>query len=407
MAYKKNNNKKKSEEAKSDETLDILMGGLENAMGHFIEVMKIQSLFPNHSLNNTLLEWIQAQSRADKGVTFRWMFKGKESWTKLGRTLIEGEEENAIKIYSPNIVKISNKEKLDLDTLKEKDEVYIKGHAFKKIFANGEYGIFALRVESINGEEMSGYLNIAGNIAKNITLNKSFSVRGIVTKYKGFKQLSVSSTDDVNEITLVDSYTKKVLTGFSLVSVYDYSQSEGEEIPNLSICNKITAEDDISKDVIAALDSMVDIPVNKEATDCKGNGYFVTTEGEERIAIKKGLGINHQCKTFAHEYMHYTLHKEKKAKKFDLSKFTTAKVGEYAVEEIIVESVAFIVLNHFGIDVEDYSFEYVLSWSSADLSIIKKVSAIIQKHSNELISEIKEVMGVGENRDIDVEVEVA
>jgi hypothetical protein len=358
MAYKKNYKKKNSKEVKNDEGLNILMGGLENAIGHFMEVMKVQALFPNHSLNNTLLEWIQAQTRVDKGANFRWMFKGKESWAKLGRTLIEGEDVNEIKIYSPKLVNVSSKQKLDLDTLKEKDEVYIKGHVSRKIFAKGDYGIYTLRIESVNGDAMSGYLSIAGNIAKSITVTKSFSVSGIVTKYKGFKQLAVASSDDVDEITLVDSYTKKVLTGFNLVSVFDYSQTEGDEIPNLSICNAITAEDDMSKEVIAALDSMVDIPVNKEATDCKGNGYFVITEGEERIAIKQGLGINHQCKTYTHEYMHYTLHKEKLAKKLDLAKFTSAKVDKRAIEEIIVESVAFIVLNHFGIDCEDYSFEY-------------------------------------------------
>jgi hypothetical protein len=48
-----------------------------------------------------------------------------------------------------------------------------------------------------------------------------------------------------------------------------------------------------------------------------------------------------------------------------------------------------------------------LSWSSADLSVIKKVAAVIQKKSNELISNIKEEMEVDENKDTETDVEVA
>ena len=407
MAYKKNFKKEtNSEEVKQDKALDILISGVESVMKNYTQFLKLKAQLKNHSWGNTILEFIQAMMREDKGKDFKFTFKGKDQWAKLGRTVKEGELDKAIQIYAPKMFKASRKPKFDLTNLNAGEQLFIQGHVSKKMYENKDYGIYAVTLEKVNGEDFSGYLNIAGNIAKDITLYRGYSIRGEVGLYKGLKQLKAED-NGVKEIELTNSYNKSILTGFTFVDVYDYSQCEGEEIPNLSICNPIKAENEISNDIVTALHELIDIPVSYEDTG-KSNGYFVPVVGSERIAIKNTLGTNHKAKTFIHESMHYRLHQDKLAKKLDLSKLTNTVVDEYAVEEIIVESVAFIVCNYFGIDVEDYSFEYVLSWSSGDVEQIKKVGNLIQKYQTEMIDKLSEQIGLNvEASEEELEIAVA
>jgi hypothetical protein len=64
--------------------------------------------------------------------------------------------------------------------------------------------------------------------------------------------------------------------------------------------------------------------------------------------------------------------------------------------ETIAESVAYIVLGHFGIDSADYSFGYLAAWS--DVAIFKAKLASIQAIAGNIIGRISERRDLAEER---------
>jgi hypothetical protein len=179
---------------------------------------------------------------------------------------------------------------------------------------------------------------------------------------------------------------KTFISGFHLTSVFDISQTDGEDLP--CICKRIQGNDANARSLIDALTGVIDIPIVIE--DMDSNGYFSPTN--MKIGIHKDLSINHKAKTLAHEYGHYLVRK----KGIDLNELLDDNEGSrsdlYGIEEIIVESSAFIVGQYYGLDTSEYSFEYITSWSGGDQSKIKKLGSTIQKLASEIITETEKFM---------------
>ena len=141
-----------------------------------------------------------------------------------------------------------------------------------------------------------------------------------------------------------------------VVSVFDVSQTEGEDLPTLGV-------DELTGDVAQygvlydALTRVSPVPMAFEDTmpgDC--HGYYNPTE--LRIAIRGGMSELQTVKTAIHEIAHATLH----ALPADGKR---PKDGpDRSTREVQAESVAYIVCQHYGLDTSDYSFGYVAGWSS-------------------------------------------
>ena len=56
--------------------------------------------------------------------------------------------------------------------------------------------------------------------------------------------------------------------------------------------------------------------------------------------------------------------------------------------ETVAESVAFVLLNHYGIDASGYSFAYVAGWAQ-DRAVVKRNLDAIQRTSHVLIAGIE------------------
>ncbi len=89
------------------------------------------------------------------------------------------------------------------------------------------------------------------------------------------------------------------------------------------------------------------------------------------------LPKQHQAKTLAHEIGHSLLHSR--------SQYDNHIPRSKA--ELEAESVAFIVLHHFGIDSSDYSFPYVAGWQQGEdvLENLRQSGMRIQKAANQVI----------------------
>lgn len=180
--------------------------------------------------------------------------------------------------------------------------------------------------------------------------------------------------------------------GFKLVNVFDISQTEGEELPEL--CLELMGNSKQAKSLIKALEKIIDIPIKEE--EMGYNGYFLPKPIEKRmIGLRKGMSLNQKAKTLTHEYAHYFLALKKDKGVLNLKEFTEGTEdyeGLYAVEEVIVESIAFVVSQYFGLDTSEYSFEYVTSWAKGDINNIKKVGGLIQRYSQEIIDKLENKM---------------
>ena len=92
---------------------------------------------------------------------------------------------------------------------------------------------------------------------------------------------------------------------FKVVTVFDISQTEGKEFPDLSV-KPLLADVEQYEDFFAALEKASPVPIAFEQITNGANGYFSLTD--KRIAIKEGVSELQAVKTAIHEIAHAKLH---------------------------------------------------------------------------------------------------
>ena len=90
-----------------------------------------------------------------------------------------------------------------------------------------------------------------------------------------------------------------------MVSVFDVSQTEGREIPNIAV-NMLTGDVEHYKDVFAALEKTSPVPIGFEQIPGSSHGYYHLED--KRIAIDEGMSEIQTLKTAIHEIAHAKLH---------------------------------------------------------------------------------------------------
>ena len=169
---------------------------------------------------------------------------------------------------------------------------------------------------------------------------------------------------------------------FKVITVFDISQTEGKEFPDLSV-KPLLADVEQYEDFFAALEKASPVPIAFEQITNGANGYFSLTD--KRIAIKEGVSELQAVKTAIHEIAHAKLHD------VDLNAPPEQQNRvDRRSREVQAESVAYTVCQHFGLDTSDYSFGYVAGWSSGkEMTELKASLETIQATAKELITEIE------------------
>ena len=222
--------------------------------------------------------------------------------------------------------------------------------------------------------------------------------RNVMKGQKGIKILAPSPFKIKKEMEKIDPQTQKVIIGkdgkpvteekeitipaFKVVSVFDVSQTEGKEIPDIAV-NMLTGDVEHYKDVFAALEKTSPVPVGFEKIEGGAHGYYHLED--KRIAINEGMSELQTLKTAIHEIAHAKLHD------VDLNAPPEQqnRVDRHTCE-VEAESVAYTVCQHFGLDTSDYSFGYVAGWSSGkEMTELKASLETIQTTAKELITEIE------------------
>ena len=224
---------------------------------------------------------------------------------------------------------------------------------------------------------------------------------------------------------------------FKVVSVFDISQTDGKELPDI-IVDELSGSVENYAAFFEALKQESPVPITFEDIPGGAKGYFSPIEN--RIAIQEGMSEIQTIKTAIHEIAHAKLHSIDRpepeptwkivmisdggTKRDFLSGFASEAEANAAAEhegwrfvdenrfewrleveedtsaaqdmrkdrhtkEVEAESVAYTVCQRYGIETSDYSFGYIAGWSSdKETKELKGSLETIRKTAAELIDSI-------------------
>ena len=226
---------------------------------------------------------------------------------------------------------------------------------------------------------------------------------------------------------------------FKVVSVFDVSQTDGKELPDIAV-DELTGSVDNYAAFFEALKQESPVPIAFEDIAGGAKGYF--SHVENRIAIQEGMSEIQTIKTAIHEIAHAKLHGTEKPKpepepawkvvmvrdggvkhdyltgfsseadaiaaaeeaswchvdenqfewrlevEEDLSAIKAAQ-KDRRTKEVEAESVAYTVCQRYDIETSDYSFGYIAGWSSdKETKELKSSLETIRKTAAEMIESI-------------------
>ena len=224
--------------------------------------------------------------------------------------------------------------------------------------------------------------------------------RNVKKGEKGIKIIAPSPFKIKQEMEKIDPQTQKPVIGkdgkpvteekeitipaYKVVSVFDVSQTEGKELPDIAV-DALTGDVEQYSDFFAALEKTSPVPIGFEKIEGGAHGYYHLED--KRIALDEGMSELQTLKTAIHEIAHAKLHdidlnapKDKQQPRVDRR-----------TREVEAESVAYTVCQHYGLDTSDYSFGYVAGWSSGrELAELKNSLETIRSAAADIINSINE-----------------
>ena len=226
--------------------------------------------------------------------------------------------------------------------------------------------------------------------------------RNVIKGQKGIKIIAPSPYKVKQEMKKIDPHTQQPIIGkdgkpvteekeitipaYKVVSVFDVSQTEGRELPDIAV-NELTGDVERYRDFFAALEKTSPVPIGFEQIPGSSHGYYHLED--KRIAIQEGMSELQTLKTAIHEIAHAKLHD------IDLNAPENEQQPriDRRTREVEAESVAYTVCQHYGLDTSDYSFGYVAGWSSGrELSELKSSLETIRSAAAEIINSIDETL---------------
>ena len=222
--------------------------------------------------------------------------------------------------------------------------------------------------------------------------------RNVIKGQKGIKIIAPSPYKVKQEMKKIDPHTQQPIIGkdgkpvteekeitipaYKVVSVFDVSQTEGRELPDIAV-DELTGDVERYRDFFAALEKTSPVPIGFEQIPGSSHGYYHLED--KRIAIQEGMSELQTLKTAIHEIAHAKLHD------IDLNAPENEQQPrvDRRTREVEAESVAYTVCQHYGLDTSDYSFGYVAGWSSGrELSELKSSLETIRSAAAEIINSI-------------------
>ena len=167
-------------------------------------------------------------------------------------------------------------------------------------------------------------------------------------------------------------------TSFRAVSVFDVSQTDGDEIPG-GMCKELNGNVEDFEALKDKLLKVSPVKVTFEPIEGGANGFFRLDE--KRIVVKEGMSEQQTIETMVHEISHAILHDKDNGTEKDADKYT---------REVQAESVAYSVCQMLGLDTSTCSFGYIARWSKdKDVKELTKSMEPIRKTANEIVENLR------------------
>jgi antirestriction protein ArdC len=136
------------------------------------------------------------------------------------------------------------------------------------------------------------------------------------------------------------------LAGFRMISVFDLSQTEGDDDQLPVMLTGLRSSEDYT-DMMHRIIEISPVPVELYDMGFAGHGCYYTDKGMIRINSRSTSTQN--LKTLFHELGHHYCRSLKEK-------------YEYSREEFVVESAAYLICCMLGIDTGEYAIPYLKSW---------------------------------------------
>ena len=161
---------------------------------------------------------------------------------------------------------------------------------------------------------------------------------------------------------------------FRSVNVFALEQTDGEPLPE--IVTLLTGDGLGLPQRLEALAVAEGLTIDRDPDNARNgaNGWYSRTR--KLIWIRPDVEDAQAAKTLAHELAHHLAQHEDNGHCRD-------------EREIIAEAVAYIVLQHFGIDAGGYTFGYLAAWSLDDPKLFRSKLAEIQRTAATIIDRLE------------------
>ena len=266
-----------------------------------------------------------------------------------------------------------------------------------EVFDSERYADYLRTMSKFHNYSFNNTLLIAmqgGSMVKGYTQWEKEFDRHVKPGEKAIKIIAPAPFKAKKQVNKIDPDTKKPIMGkdgkpvteeqeitipaFKVVSVFDVSQTEGKELPDLSV-SELIGDVERYPDFFAALEKTSPFAISFEPIGNAGTKGRCNYE-ERRITIHEGMSELQNIKTAIHEIAHATMH--------DLDR-DAADRPDRRTREVQAESVAYAVCQHYGLDTSDYSFGYVAGWSSGrELAELRSSLETIRSTAANLIETI-------------------
>ena len=178
-----------------------------------------------------------------------------------------------------------------------------------------------------------------------------------------------------------DERSMQELRGFRVVHVFDISQTDGEPLDEPVRPQLLDGDAPEGLwDALVAQASAAGFEVIRNQRGSE-NGYcdFVA----KQIAVRPDATGAQAVKTLVHELAHALLHGDELFRSRE-------------IQEVEVESVAYIVCDAIGLDTSDYSFAYVARWAGGDEELIRDTAEGVVECGRRMLKFLEVNLGLKE-----------
>jgi N-terminal domain of anti-restriction factor ArdC len=177
--------------------------------------------------------------------------------------------------------------------------------------------------------------------------------------------------DDGNVIIEANGKPRMTVYGFKLVSVFDVSQTEGEDLGDVGVSEIETADHGHLFEGLLGLAEELGVSVEEKDLSARAEGGWFDA-GAKAIVIDGSAATDAKVRVLTHELAH--------APGVDYKSYSRSDA------EVIVETAATLALSSVGFDTSDASLGYIASWGEEnglaalrqDLKVIDEVAGRLE-----------------------------